>query len=79
MKYLRLLCVGDVRVEENPQLSAIHLVMLREHNRIARKLKLLNPTWDDEKLYQETRRIVVAELQHITYNEYLPAMLGEHK
>ena len=53
---------------------AMHTLWVREHNRIATNLKLLRPYADDETLYQEARKIVIAELQHITYNEWLPVL-----
>ncbi|XP_047347771.1 peroxidase-like isoform X2 [Vespa velutina] len=67
---------GDDRVNVYPQLAVIHTVWHREHNRIAKKLAKLNPSWTDEILYQEARRIVIAEIQHITYKEWLPILLG---
>jgi peroxidase len=51
---------------------------LREHNRVANKLyDKFGATKTDEFYYQEARRIVIAEFQHITYTEYLPAILGK--
>ncbi|XP_064611596.1 peroxidase-like protein 3 [Liolophura sinensis] len=67
---------GDPRAPEVPMLTGIHTIWLREHNRIARELAVINRFWDDEKLYQESRRIVAALIQHITYSEWLPVLLG---
>ncbi|XP_070162452.1 salivary peroxidase/catechol oxidase isoform X1 [Polyergus mexicanus] len=67
---------GDDRVNIEPQLAVIHTIWLREHNRIADKLAKLNADWSDEILYQEARRIVIAEIQHVTYKEWLPILLG---
>ncbi|NWU09094.1 PERM Myeloperoxidase, partial [Cephalopterus ornatus] len=68
---------GDKRVTENLGLSAMHTVFLREHNRLVTELRELNPHWDGEKLYQESRKIVIAINQIITYRDYLPLLLAE--
>lgn len=52
-------------------------VWMREHNRITDFLAKLNPHWDDERLFQESRRITIAEMQHVTYNEFVPLLLGK--
>ena len=67
---------GDVRANEQISLSIMHTIWLREHNRIARELSRLNPHWDDERIFQEARRIVGALIQKITYIDYLPKVLG---
>ena len=67
---------GDVRVNEQTGLTILHMLMLREHNRIADILAKLNPSWNDENIYQEARRILAAKIQMITYNEWLPLIIG---
>ncbi|CAK9801255.1 Pxd [Anthophora quadrimaculata] len=67
---------GDTRANQNPQLTVLQIILLREHNRVADALARLNPHWTDETIFQETRRIVIAEHQHISYYEWLPIFLG---
>ncbi|XP_060069525.1 chorion peroxidase-like [Ylistrum balloti] len=68
---------GDERSNFVASIGALHTLLMREHNRITLKLHEINPSWDDETLYQETRKIVSAIIQHITYNEYLPLIIGK--
>lgn len=69
---------GDVRSNEQLGLTIMHTIWLREHNRIARVLMRLNPCWRDERLYQETRKIVGAMQQVISFQEFLPIVLGPY-
>ena len=67
---------GDVRTNQNPQLVILQTLLFREHNRIADALFCINPHWNDEKLFQESRRILIAMYQHITYQDWLPIVVG---
>ncbi|XP_015832935.2 peroxidase [Tribolium castaneum] len=67
---------GDARVNQNPQLTILQIILMREHNRIADALAKLNPHWDDETIFQEARRIAIAEHQFISYYEWLPIFIG---
>lgn len=67
---------GDTRINQNPGLTVLQIVLLREHNRLADNLQSLNSQWDDEMVFQEARRINIAQYQHISYYEWLPIFLG---
>ena len=67
---------GEVRCNEQFSLTVMHTIWVREHNLCAKNLARINPFWDDERLYQECRRIVGALVQKITYEDYLPKVLG---
>ena len=67
---------GDERVNENPGLQSLHTLLMREHNRIAKKMAESSGVTDDEVLYQEAKRLVTAQWQNIIYSEWLPLVLG---
>lgn len=67
---------GDSRVNQYPLLSGIHTIWLRQHNLVVAELAKINPQWDDERLFQEGKRIVIAIYQNIIYAEWLPLVIG---
>ena len=46
--------------------------------RLAENIHQLKHDWDDETIYQEARRLLIAEMQKVTYREFLPAILSEN-
>ena len=68
---------GDIRVQENPDLTALQVLFVREHNSQVDRLKQAHPNWSAEQLYQQARAVVTAEIARITYNEFLPHLLGQ--
>ena len=72
----QLFAAGDSRANENVELLSLQTVFVREHNLQAERIATENPSLTDEQIYQEARSIVIAEIQAITYNEWLPSLLG---
>jgi Animal haem peroxidase len=68
----RAVVAGDVRANENVALTSIHTLFAREHNRIVAALS--SAPLSDESKFQLARRVVGAEIQYITYNEFLPSL-----
>ena len=67
---------GDVRANEQTGLTALHTLFLREHNRLAEGVAEQYPELNGDEIYEISRKIVGAQMQVITYNEFLPKLLG---
>jgi hypothetical protein len=71
-----LILAGDVRANEQVGLTAMHTLFVREHNRLAYHIRKRHPNLTGDQIYERARRKVGAYVQVITYNEFLPALLG---
>ena len=67
---------GDARVMENPELTALTILFMREHNYWVAVLKAQHSNWAGDLLYQMAKAITTAEYQNIVYSEFLPVLIG---
>ena len=74
LPHAKYFVAGDVRANENPFLTAMHTLFVREHNRLCDELAAQHPEWDDEQLYQHARKLVGGLLQAIVFEEWLPTL-----
>lgn len=87
-----LFIAGDVRANEQIGLTAVHTLFVRDHNRLATDLAgrsdlptlVANAGYNssnvadvDEYIYQTVRKAVGAQIQRITYEEFLPMLIGD--
>lgn len=87
-----LFIAGDVRANEQIGLTAVHTLFVREHNRLATDLagrsdlptlvanagfNSSNAADVDEYVYQTVRKAVGAQIQRVTYEEFLPMLVGD--
>jgi hypothetical protein len=71
-----LFLAGDFRANEQVGLTAMHTLFVREHNRLADLAAQTFPSSSDEQRYQMARGVVIAELQRISFDEFVPVLLG---
>eukprot|EP00920_Eleutheroschizon_duboscqi_P013834 GHVT01032404.1.p1 GENE.GHVT01032404.1~~GHVT01032404.1.p1 ORF type:complete len:520 (-),score=73.63 GHVT01032404.1:933-2492(-) len=71
-----MFCTGDRRANVNPCLMSLHVIFLREHNRLATMYKAQNPTWTDDDVFHHARALNIAQYQHISIREWIPALVG---
>jgi len=67
---------GDIRANEQVGLTALHTLFVREHNYWAGRTRAESPQLSGDDVYERARAIVGAEMQAITYREFLPVLLG---
>uniref|UniRef100_A0A023EVK3 Putative oxidase/peroxidase n=1 Tax=Aedes albopictus TaxID=7160 RepID=A0A023EVK3_AEDAL len=66
---------GDTRVNVNPFITLLHTLFLRSHNRIAKHLALVKPDWEDEALFQMSRKFNIKIYQKVV-REWAIIVLG---
>lgn len=71
-----LFVAGDVRANEQAALTAMHTLFVREHNRLAEEIAAADHRLSGDEIYEKARKIVGAQMQVITYREFLPALMG---
>ncbi len=69
---------GDLRSNEQLGLTAMHTLFVREHNFWAAAIHAAQPHLNDDGIYLRARAMVGAEIQIITYRDFLPLLLGNH-
>ncbi|MFK4038432.1 peroxidase family protein [Nonomuraea wenchangensis] len=73
-----LFATGSDRGNGQIGFTMLTVLFLREHNRVARLLALEHPRWDDERLFQTARNILIVLLIKLVVEEYINHITPYH-
>lgn len=66
-----LFAMGGDRANSTALVSMMNTLFLREHNRLAGELERRNPDWDDARVFETARNIVIVLFIKIVVEEYI--------
>jgi prostaglandin-endoperoxide synthase 2 len=70
-RYNHIFAVGGDRVNATPYVAMMNTLWLREHNRLAGLLELAYPHWDDERVFETARNIIIVMFIKLVVEEYI--------
>jgi prostaglandin-endoperoxide synthase 2 len=70
-QFATLFAVGGDRVNSTPQVAMMNTLWLREHNRLAAMLESEHPGWDDERVFEIARNIVIVMFIKVVVEDYI--------